>query len=206
MRDWNLRLRKSFLISTSVWILPMRDWNRKYLNRFAHFLSCLDLTYEGLKLTSSPFTFRSNFVWILPMRDWNLFSWVVSEPPAMFGSYLWGIETQSSIVIGFITILFGSYLWGIETNVGIRIKKSGYGKFGSYLWGIETPIQVRHFVQDFRVWILPMRDWNTNLWRASRSCSRVWILPMRDWNLYICFCIDPGRACLDLTYEGLKLK
>ena len=37
---------------------------------------------------------------------------------------------------------------------------------------------------ELKVWILPMRDWNSpSIFRVHRK-TYVWILPMRDWNLW----------------------
>ena len=59
----------------NVWILPMRDWNKR----------------NASKLKSL------NWVLILPMRDWNNVSSFRNRSVKLFWSYLWGIEKSVAL-------------------------------------------------------------------------------------------------------------
>ena len=76
-----------------VYILPMRNWNHKPIQKLYPFPLCLYLTYEELKYSVMSLIFRST---------------------ASFISYLWGIEMQFFPPHRFGKFLFISYLWGIE--------------------------------------------------------------------------------------------
>ena len=97
-------------------------------------------------------------VFILPMRNWN-----------SFGCSL----------IAF-SALFSSYLWGIETYAVSRTFTGGF-QFSSYLWGIETLFLLIIFFY-YKVFILPMRNWNWVPLPPIIVLTLVFILPMRNWN------------------------
>ena len=154
-----------YLSRCCLFILPMRNWNY------------LQLCWYFGKLR----------LFILPMRNWNLsrgkdgiIVW------SYFLYYLWGIETNLQNVIYFMFVsFFLYYLWGIETGVSVgsgekiitfyityeelkqsRAKQSRYWNdnksFLYYLWGIETIKSVFDALLQNTLFILPMRNWNSD--------------------------------------------
>ena len=123
----------------TVFSIPMRDWNRGTSGRKPHF---------------RPIVFS------IPMRDWN--RGTSGRNPhfrPMFSAYLWGIETQVKRFQAILIFGFSAYLWGIET-IKTPTPQLGQGMFSAYLWGIETLHIFQRFVQGFKVFSIPMRDWN----------------------------------------------
>ena len=124
---------------TSVFTVPMRNWNYSitacYLNISFSFYS----TYEELKPPHLPIqnplhlqflqylwgieTYLVIYclyviIWVftVPMRNWNLLFWLFYILlDLLFLQYLWGIETDKKNILLNSRILFLQYLWGIET-------------------------------------------------------------------------------------------
>ena len=198
-RGWALGL----LEQNFVFILPMRNWNRKprlanhSITSFSSYLwgietNCLvlrqtswflrfHLTYEELKLRCSYFFFSIwIIVFILPMRNWNRnvpsMNWILRA----FSSYLWGIETAKKRRRTWRKGQFSSYLWGIETIQMLRQVPAIF-LFSSYLWGIETAIW-----QSYGLCACGFHLTYEEL-KLGRTLSVLWhrqvfILPMRNWN------------------------
>ena len=119
-------------------------------------------------------------------------------------SYLWGIETQDSCLRKTCWNVILSYLWGIETfHTWWTMERVNL--ILSYLWGIETHKQVlpacwpwkfyltyeelKHKIIDsipggVGDFILPMRNWNVDIWVNPKEQVKDFILPMRNWNTF----------------------
>ena len=160
----------------------MRDWNLSFSAEYLPAIG-LDLTYEGLKQKTQASQSFYNF--------------------EQFGSYLWGIETQQSVIWLWEQEGFGSYLWGIETKILLKYGRERNLRLDLTYEGLKLH-RIAKIGMDYAVWILPMRDWNRI--RTAKGmpilfsldltyeglkpeCGRnfvhdvrVWILPMRDWN------------------------
>ena len=116
MRDWNHQQAGEDWASGWVWILPMRDWNSDQIKEGNSRNDVWILPMRDWNSDGCPRHRQSDRVWILPMRDWN------KAPRRRFGT-------------------------------GLR--------FESYLWGIETLQNGKSNIYFPTVWILPMRDWNS---------------------------------------------
>ena len=101
-------------------------------------------------------------VYRLPMRNWNRIA--VSEYGDFIRVYRLPMRNwnQRLHLDRHSVFTFIDYLWGIET-----IKKKGAkkmeGLFIDYLWGIET-IKIQKISKlGWKVYRLPMRNWNNSL-------------------------------------------
>ena len=161
MRDWNYTVGRRSERWHSVWILPMRDWNRttgivytpavtfgsylwgietsRYHSRDKHSSAGLDLTYEGLKHPFSFYHFVDDvLVWILPMRDWNLKLAFYHKPFARLDLTYEGLKPGPSKTSPFgrtCVWILPMRDWNFDR---VMSKDVEYNEFGSYLWGIET--------------------------------------------------------------------
>ena len=160
------------------------------------------LTYEELKLGSLQTHLTQAVIdFILPMRNWNpIFSGNWSNGANAILSYLWGIETLQKAIL----MMWLPYLWGIETfHTWWTMERVNL--ILSYLWGIETHKQVlpacwpwkfyltyeelKHKIIDsipggVGDFILPMRNWNVDIWVNPKEQVKDFILPMRNWNTF----------------------
>jgi len=126
------------------------------------------------------------------MRDWNYNWWRIASSFPPFLSYLWGIETNFRcwMTVGVLAVFIvpmRDWNTAIGALLGGRVEFSFYRTyeglkhfrqkatdrcsctFLSYLWGIETHIISKGINQE-RVFIVPMRDWNSNSlmrWRGN---------------------------------------
>ena len=187
----------------------MRNWNRFGKGCCPMCRMSLDRTYEELKLFSE-----------VPHQSLR----------ALFGSYLWGIETGSGRPV---TSPKTVRVWIVpmrnwnSSAIWCRPPEGRTGLDRTYeelkhVTGTNTPSK------DFRVWIVPMRNWNIPAFnirfvrrmRLDRTYEElklqrredffavalhVWIVPMRNWNCYWNWRRYPCHLCLDRTYEELKL-
>ena len=58
-----------------------------------------------------------------------------------------------------------------------------YRWFLAYLWGIETLHTDDHRRSDQEVFSVPMRNWNSCIWKAVVEKYPVFSVPMRNWNI-----------------------
>ena len=186
MRNWNTARPFRFAAPRRVWIVPMRNWNNRWNSVRRH---------------------SSNIVWIVPMRNWNKRTsrlitsplwrldrtyeelklasyWARRYQAALFGSYLWGIETRKINHCKYDRVSFGSYLWGIETfNIGGGLVCSRICLDRTYE-ELKLRLVCPRAWQYFPVWIVPMRNWNlTGTASVPPLDKKVWIVPMRNWNI-----------------------
>ena len=123
----------------SVFILPMRNWN-PVSGRIANSSAkCFHSTYEELKQLLPQ---HCNHI----LRCFHSTYEELKHAPA--NEPLW------------LTPPFSFYLWGIET-VLMRCRISSGKSFSFYLWGIETGDSFRDTDRACHVFILPMRNWNS---------------------------------------------
>ncbi len=122
--------------------------------------------------------------------------------------------------------MFSFYLWGIETKNGMLWTKKKQ-TFSFYLWGIETKYYRSKSRQSLKVFILPMRNWNSYilsnagtgtdkfsfyLWGIETTSNGsinpcvcvVFILPMRNWNPVEVLVPVTPEPSFHSTYEELK--
>ena len=148
-----------------VFIVPMRNWNLQYgaseqspFHRFYRTyeelkhqqfvlqwiaLQCFYRTYEELKLGSRDWPSLSKTVFIVPMRNWNSCVMESMTTVLLFLSYLWGIETQSQLLLSRRDQRF--YRTYEELKHILTIAKKPW----------------------LNVFIVPMRNWNTNSGNSS---------------------------------------
>ena len=75
----------------------------------------------------------------------------------------------------------------------------------SYLWGIETCKKCLFYPNLHHVWIVPVRDWNSQSHgRMLLTMFPVWIEPVRDWNRLFSFRGDFVSPRVNRTCEELK--
>ena len=87
---------KSSTLATSVFTVPMRNWNISVAVSVAHFEEGFYSTYEELKLCNVS---------------------VATIYTITFLQYLWGIETAPCAYCKYTCNVFLQYLWGIETHI-----------------------------------------------------------------------------------------
>ena len=119
-----------------------------------------DLTYEGLKLSSTMKAIKSL---------------------SSFWSYLWGIETPPFRNQTLPKLPFWSYLWGIETICFCVQSDIVFLSFDLTYEGLKHK-HINFYLSTHFVLILPMRDWNLFESLYHLIFPLVLILPMRDWN------------------------
>ena len=158
LRDWNTRTVFGWSPNRDVCILPLRDWNSPMYGWYR----------------------SNNSVCILPLRDWNKAELNTVNSAVEFVSYLWGIETFLSRLQASHRIVFVSYLWGIETSC-------------QWLW--YWPWQRLY---------LTFEGLKHGISKLMFSIKNVCILPLRDWNTDWTYTYNCGRYGLYLTFEGLK--
>ena len=176
----------------TVWIVPMRNWNRWYaLFAFVVWLG-LDRTYEELKRGRVRGTPESRgTVWIVPMRNWNEFFFGEYLFNTMFGSYLWGIETDENqnqrrkrhspgldrTYEELKQPFCETFGCGVQQRLDRTYEELKLAKaqeirelwdgFGSYLWGIET------------------RPKETRTFEGGKSLDRTYEELKRGWKWYV---------------------
>ena len=211
---WGIETNAAFewyCLGRHVWIVPMRNWNPSYtamvafaLKEFGSYLwgiettpqeladtsgfPGLDRTYEELKLL----TMKSGEWMTIGCLD-RTYEELKPPFPQMIGAVFRRLDrTYEELKLHAIhrgqcaPLEFGSYLWGIETRVPVPTSPVRPA-FGSYLWGIETDQPETPRCQASRVWIVPMRNWNSSgIWSWPKKLYSVWIVPMRNWNFFEC--------------------
>ena len=109
--------------------------------------------------------FAISFLYSDPTYEaWKLSSGGASGSPGIiFRSYLWGMETHSSLSAfcsGSIT--FRSYLWGMETFITSQNKRGGHDSDPTYeAWKLSP--KYTYLRSPKMIPILPMRHGNTTL-------------------------------------------
>ena len=147
---------------SSVFSLPMRDWNiMSYFipnNKRTSFLAYLwgiETRLEDKELN------RSLLVFSLPMRDWNiLLTWLGILPNvSVFSLPMRDWNWSCGDFFDWCSSVFSLPMrdWNLQQNC---YHLFFLPKFLAYLWGIET-----------------IKNW----WKCF-SCLSVFSLPMRDWN------------------------
>ena len=161
MRNWNFFLLLCIDQLTSVFTVPMRNWNRETIKRLRRLINGFYSTYEELKRsillnfiftidsflqylwgieTSVSYRCRYSFlnVFTVPMRNWN-FDWLsfTIKKNIVFTVPMrnWNIAGAEKLKL---TMGFLQYLWGIETLGFATLPKT---------WEVH-------------VFTVPMRNWN----------------------------------------------
>ena len=129
--------------STSVWIVPMRNWNKIKRTFFPH----CDLE-----------------VWIVPMRNWNHENAKIRAETDWFGLDRTYEELKLRIMSAVAKPFarFGSYLWGIETGVGQTIHSISTQSLDRTYEELK-PKDLAAITSMSPVWIVPMRNWNSGM-------------------------------------------
>ncbi len=138
------------------------------------------------------------------MRNWN------SEGIYTIFFHVWNLlltyEELKHVLdetLGGAISLFTTYLWGIETSCVHRCFKLG-DLFTTYLWGIETFPELEIIAGSFFIYYLPMRNWNSAVFRLIVFFNSIYYLPMRNWNKGLLKLSTSSPLYLLLTYEELK--
>ena len=161
MRNWNL-----FQFALSRWIpgvftVPMRNWNPQGNGHCLFWWSRFYSTYEELKHDRITWQGRAKSLFLQYL--WGIETMVViskKNKACMFLQYLWGIETSSSSIFAISIHPFLQYLWGIETKIVKKVINNEI-VFLQYLWGIETRCKYRWWMNQYHVFTVPMRNWNS---------------------------------------------
>ena len=156
MRNWNRLLGFRQIVSSGVFILPMRNWNSKVPKR----------AFSAIKFSS---------------YLWGIETFYVDEYIEIevneFSSYLWGIETVSGQETVTTENGFSSYLWGIETLTEAFLW-SYERRFHLTYEELKLVFRLIRLFNLACVFILPMRNWNTvQTWekvRRQRFSSYLW--------------------------------
>ena len=165
----------------------MRNWNFSNFGLSATLLACFYSTYEELKRDTAEalgievYCFYSTYEELKRFRSCGVRFTIFS-----FYSTYEELKLQIIICYYVVTVLFLQYLWGIETpgSSSICSKPSG---FLQYLWGIETEIVSEFNDGIFKVFTVPMRNWNKNVGRDAIVNGIVFTVPMRNWNFLLLF-------------------
>ena len=138
MRNWNKACPEKPWGNTTVWSLPMRNWNVHLIAKISR-QKCLKPTYEELKLSYLDPTSDNFFVWSLPMRNWNLEqiasinSDIISLKPTYEELKLPWVSKKGNVSLGLKPTYEELKRSPSELIVSII-------SFEAYLWGIETPV------------------------------------------------------------------
>ena len=143
MRHWNCLSQRMRETTSSVFTLPMRHWNFNLMASSIYLRSVFTLPMRHWNFFPILRAWSLIVVFTLPMRHWNSIcfsSWVfyfesfyptyealkleppdkISISPTEFLPYLWGIETDASMLPRYHEYGFLPYLWGIETSIILK--------------------------------------------------------------------------------------
>ena len=167
-----------------VWIVPMRNWNHCGISRASAHLH----------------------VWIVPMRNWNWKGCSLSRTrrsDSLDRTYeelkqSWDFRAIAEELESLDRTYEELKLWNktlfIPSENSLDRTYEELKLHLPFMTGTRMPC----------VWIVPMRNWNSNSNQFHPSNSVVWIVPMRNWNTFIAPAGLGMSLSLDRTYEELK--
>ena len=155
------RFSPNVLNNSSLWILPMRNWNQIRLGSYSCRWSALNTTYEELKPS---------------FQGIDLFT------PNPLNTTYEELKPKSGTAPRFAYVSFEYYLWGIETN-----KVKTFFAKPLYLWILPMRNWNVHRFRILQTDIISLNTTYEELKLLKISCTLrpnvpLWILPMRNWN------------------------